>query len=334
MNIYEMVEYCNSLDYNELEEYVGKFGISSTLLAKSHNVHSGDVVATYELDYPRFIHSEVLAHAGLPKNAQSSRAVPTDRVIALNDNPVYPVIWGSNQPGMASHSVLSDDDAIECKEVWDSIFEAVQRGTAKLKEKKLHKQWTNRPLEPFSNIKTVLSGSHDMLQHFFWLRVDPDAAQPEIILLALLMKRQYEETPAQQLFPGEWHLPYIETKLNSETETLEYLVDGEKLDLETAKKVSASCCAQASYRRLDTSVEKALDIFSKLFDGPKPHASPVHHQCTPISPTRFTTLRDNGLNIPGYPETWEAGITHMNRDRSLSSGHFRGFIQYRQVLGV
>lgn len=332
MNIYEMVDHCNSLDYNSLVEYVGSFGIYSKLLIKSKAHYTGDIVATFELDYPRCIHAEVLAHGGLARNAQSSRAVPSNRVLELNDTPFYPVIWGSNQPGMASHTVLSDEDSIVAKEAWDGIFEAVSEGTKKLKEVKLHKQWTNRPLEPFSNIKVVLSGSAAMLENFFWLRVDPDAAQPEIILLALLMKRQYDGFEAMELFPGEWHLPYIDYSCD-DVGDLTYSVQGEVVDLETAKKVSAGCCAAVSYRN-NPSVEKCLEIWEKLFNGPKPHASPVHHQCTPMELIKFTTLRDNGTNIPEYPETWEKGITHMNQDRSLSSGHFRGFIQFRQILGL
>lgn len=328
MNIYELVAHCNTLNLEQLTAFVNSYGIYSNLILKSISAESNDVVATYELDYPRFIHAEVMAHGGLPKNAQSSRAVPTDRVLDLNAEPVYPVIWGSNQPGMASYGVLSDDDSIECKEIWESIFDAVAAGTDKLKSKKLHKQWTNRPLEPFSNIKVVLSGSGSMLKHFFWLRIDPDAAQPEIILLALLMQRQYDTHVSQILFPGEWHLPYVDTRIADGV--VHYYIDGVEVDLETAQKVSASCCAQASYRRLDTSVQKALDIYEKLFNGPKPHASPVHHQCTPIANTRF----GERINVPGEPSTWQEGITHMNRDGSLASGHFRGFIQLRQVMGV
>lgn len=331
MNIYELVAHCNTLDLAQLTEFVGSYRIYSKLILKSINADTNDIVATYELDYPRFIHAEVLAHAGLPKNAQSSRAVPTDRVLDLNAEPVYPVIWGSNQPGMASHGVLSDEDSIECKEIWESIFDAVAAGTDKLKSKKLHKQWTNRPLEPFSNIKVVLSGSNVMLKNFFWLRIDPDAAQPEIILLALLMQRQYNTHISQILFPGEWHLPYIDTRIEGDCRgRAHYYIDNEEVDLETAKKVSASCCAQASYRRLDTSIEKAVGIYDKLFNGPKPHASPVHHQCTPIAESSVL----NGVNVPGEPSTWQEGITHMNRDGSLASGHFRGFIQLRQVMGV
>src|SRR5690606_2757348 len=71
---------------------------------------------------------------------------------------------------------------------------------------------------------------------------------------------------------GDWHLPYI----NSE--------DHANLTLEQKIKVSISCCAQVSYRRLDDSLEKALDIYKKLnlpvegqYPENPPHFSPAEH---------------------------------------------------------
>ena len=92
------------------------------------------------------------------------------------------------------------------------------------------------------------------------------------------------------------------------------------VDLETAKKVSASCCAQVSYRRLDTSIEKALEIYEKLFSGPKPHLSPVEHQATPTS--RNFYLEDE----------WPEGVTHIDRNGGAWSGNFKGWTQLRQVI--
>ncbi|MNN67170.1 hypothetical protein D3C81_1827900 [compost metagenome] len=41
---------------------------------------------------------------------------------------------------------------------------------------------------------------------------------------------------------------------------------------------------------------------------------------------------DYEVNYPGKPNTWEEGITHMDRDGTLCSGNLKGFIQHRQLV--
>ena len=86
--------------------------------------------------------------------------------------------------------------------------------------------------------------------------------------------------------PLGWHLPYIDD--NSIYEIQTYVEKINKLAkepvtdiIEIAKAVSASCCAQVSYRTLDTSIEKAMSIFNKLVGGNPIHASPFEHQAIP-----------------------------------------------------
>jgi len=38
------------------------------------------------------------------------------------------------------------------------------------------------------------------------------------------------------------------------------------------------------------------------------------------------------VNIPWFPDTWEGGITHMDREFNLWSGNLKGFIQYRKLI--
>ena len=98
------------------------------------------------------------------------------------------------------------------------------------------------------------------------------------------------------------------------------------VDLETAKMISVSCCAQVSYRKLDDSIEKARKIFDMLNIGSnvKPaHASPLEHQGTPMNVFE---------SMPFFPSTWEEGITHVRRDGSLWSGNLRGWVQLRQLI--
>jgi hypothetical protein len=104
-----------------------------------------------------------------------------------------------------------------------------------------------------------------------------------------------------------------------------YFTEAEKeLTLENAQMISASCCAQVSYRNLDDTLEKAKMIFGKLIESVPGHFSPVEHQATPME------YRDT--DFVGNPLSWERGVSHMDRSGQLWSGNFRGWIQYRKTI--
>jgi thymidylate synthase ThyX len=145
----------------------------------------------------------------------------------------------------------------------------------------LHKQVANRIPEVFSMMKTVLTGTE--FNNLYWLRLHEDA-QPEFQELVKVMELAHKNSVPTVLKVGEWHLPYVH--IDNQGEYPLYLVGQELVDLETAKQVSSSCCAQVSYRRLDDSIDKAKDIYQRLISAVRVHASPFEHQATPIPTDR------------------------------------------------
>lgn len=290
--------------------------IEAKIIADSINYHTKDRMTTFELNYPRFIHAEVMTHKMLAKNAQSSRAVPVASTLEVNKEWVKPIVWGKNKAGMSSADVLKDHDLYAAQLIWDSAAERAFDYSKRLSEIGLHKQWANRITEPFSNIKVIMSGTE--YANFFWLRRDPDCAQPEIVELANQMHAAYEASKPEKLLAGEWHMPYIKTELDVYGERIFFDSNGDKLSIDDALQISASCCAQVSYRRLDDTKEKALEIYNKLFSGPKPHYSPTEHQGRVMRPVQ--------------PAGWEDGVSHMDRNGYFWSGNLKGFIQYRKLL--
>lgn len=308
-----------------MSSVIGKNGIKVNVIADSIAVN-GKRMTTFELVYHRYIHSEFMTHRDLSKNASSSRAVPLKTAAQhVADNPAIPVHWGKNQPGMQSKEQLSGIELSAAQEIWQKGIENAIDMVGQLQEIESHKQWAARPLEPFQMIKTVVSGTNwDNIQ---WLR-DDEEAQPEFEELARCIQIAFDTNIPVKLYHGEWHLPYVDTyRDHMMDDTLHYLdASGMPLSLEDAKKISASCCAQVSYRRLNDSKEKALEIYDKLFSGRKPHLSPTEHISTPIDLSMYD------VNIPFNPKTWESGITHVRKDGTLCSGNLAGWIQYRQTL--
>lgn len=306
--------------------------ITATIIADS--ISSGrDRITTYELEYPRFIHAEFMTHRLFSRNAASSRAIPVKRSIELiKADTARPSHWGKNQPGMSAKEECDklikihwgddfDTNDYPREEWWDRARDAAIYHAQEFDKAGYHKQIVNRGLEPYSHIKVVCTATE--YDNFFWLRRHPDA-QPEIHELADRMWEARQVSTPKTLHPGEWHVPYFRDgywapsiSANAYTNYAPEDIEQTGYSLQDALAVSASCCAQVSYRKLDNSPEKAADIFKRLVESTPVHASPFEHQATPM---------DESASL----ET--DGVTHWSKDDHLWSGNFKWWIQHRQLI--
>jgi len=315
--------------------------IEAKIIAHSRSSIDGSEIVTFELTYPRFIHSELLTHRVFSRNAASSRAIPVDRVIEqVEAAPASPEAWGINQPGMQAEKELKEKYKIAtAKYVWLEAAKRAAHSAKELKELGLHKQIVNRVLEPFVHMRTVITTTE--LDNFFWLRCHKDA-QPEFRLLAEAMSEQLDASKPTVLSIGHWHVPYYEGNYGNgiwkPSGYGKFLADGNAIEtdhkrgytLQEALKISASCCAQVSYRKNDKSVEKADKIYDKLISSDRLHASPFEHQATPMRPN----AGHGDVNDSGDVDTWEPGITHVNKEGEFWSGNFKGWRQHRQLISI
>lgn len=267
-------------------------------------------ITTYELEYPRFIHSELMTHRVFSRNAASSRAIPISKIIEqVFGNPAMPVYWGKNQAGMQAKEELQGADKNLAVSLWKIAGEQAAKTAAAMSDLGVHKQIANRIMEPFVNIKVVVTATE--FENFFWLRCHPDA-QPEIQKLADLMYEARKDTVPVQLKAGDWHVPYYANGV---------WFDGYEDNLQDALAVSASCCAQVSYRKLDDSLEKAREIYKRLVEMKPVHASPFEHQATPLAKPKDICC-----------QVWERGVTHSDRNHWFWSGNLKGWVQHRQLI--
>ena len=285
---------------------------------------AGHRLTTFEIEYPRFILAELNTHRMLSKNSASSRAIPIAAMHSyIKANPAEPTHWGKNQPGMQAHEEVGGSDRSWAQYLWHKAKDAALQHAQELADTGVHKQIANRVTEPWMTMKTVISGTE--WANFYYLRDHPDA-QPEIAELAHKMYLAHKASTPQELKHGEWHLPYVETRRGVNGE-LQYIspVSNHPYTLEDAKMVSASCCAQVSYRRQDDSISKAYKIYDQLINSKPAHASPVEHQATPM-PHRF------GIGEETRHPFWPPGVTHQDRAGNYWSGNLQGWIQHRKLI--
>lgn len=247
---------------------------------------SGRRITTFELEYPRFIHAELMTHRVFSRNAASSRAIPIEKMIALVEASPATPIWTMNKAGMQGDYVTDHNIFEMADSTWIAARNATIECVKALSAMGIHKQNANRLLEPFQHIKVVLTAT--CFENFFALRCHPDA-QPEIQMLANYMREALRASEPMLLKVDEWHVPYVDRRRTSSGQ-IEYSVEGQPICAGDALKISASCCAQVSYRVLDGSLAKAIAIYDRLVDSKPVHASPFEHQAKPsvsvVDPTR------------------------------------------------
>lgn len=300
-------------------------------------------ITTLEVEYPRFIHGEVMTHRSLSKNSSSSRAIPIQKMLyQIENNMAIPVYWGKNKSGMQAVEEVSHFDEAKAVLNWERSYNYIKDRVLDMVDIGLHKQVPNRLSEPFQMMKVVITGTD--WDNFFNLRIHKDA-QPEICMLAYKIYEATEESKPNLLKDGEWHLPYVNVVQNDHETYYNIFVYDEDVDhtlehiltLEDAIKISASCCAQVSYRNTDMSLEKADKIFNMLIKADVLHASCFEHLATPIT-EKFEYFDKSDLdtgyevNFPLHPDSWEKGVTHVNYSGVLCSGNLTGWISYRQKL--
>lgn len=264
-----------------------------------HSTYDGadvnDELITLEVEFHRWILAEINTHRVLSRNYQSSRAVPTEKLLEqVRQSPAVPVSWGKNQRGMVAEVELDSEDQEFAERDWRQAARYAVAQAEMLLAKGVHKQIVNRLLEPFMWTRGVITATRGAWESVFVLRCHSDA-QPEFQALAYKMREAIESSTPNVLKVGEWHLPYVYSTVSwndalqkSERFYFETEKDtgyGFHTSIENAIKISTSCCAQVSYRQLDDSLEKALKIYEMLnlpeggkFKESPAHMSPCEHQ--------------------------------------------------------
>lgn len=300
---------------------------------------TGARIDTLICEYPLAIHAQLLTHGALSKNSSSSRAIPIGSAISqIRKQPARP-IFTAKKKGMQGDRITDRSHLSHIQLVHDLAMEQAFTTANWMDTNGVHKQNAGRYLHAFQNIRIVLTATE--WENWDWLRID-SAAQPEIQELAIAIKAARDNAEPLKLNAGEYHVPFVDRCRNvagqleyfssskvMETKIIE-VTQFDKISLKEAIDISMSCCAQTSYRKLDTSMGKAEDIIPKLFGGEKIHSSPAEHQATPID-----EIYHGAPPVAGLQEimaSLPAGINAIGVDLQFRSGNFVNWIQQRQLI--
>lgn len=277
----------------------------------------GERLTTLEVVFPRSILAEANTHRMLSRNSASSRAVPIEKMIRMmQEHPYVPTHWGKNQKGMQADEELQDIEKKAARAAWyGALYQAI--GHAKeLMEIGVHKQVTNRLLEPFMWHTVIVSATEwDNWDH---LRMHRDAS-PEIKRAAELMYEARANSRPVELKSNQWHLPFWGTDADIE----------EGRSLRDMIKISVARCARVSYLTHHGVRDPQADV--DMCDNKlSMHMSPFEHVARPMSQHERGLFRRNELywheDEDGLGEWKPTGrVTHF-------LGNFDGFVQYRKMI--
>lgn len=277
--------------------------IDSKLILASKNAVTGVTLYTFILNYPRMILPEVNTHRALSRNTASSRAIPAKKQRQkVLDTPFVPVNIGKNQRGMQAGDELEGWRRWAAIKTWEwSRYPAVFASWA-LENLGAHKQIVNRIVEPWTYTQQIVTATD--LRNVFKLRKHPDA-EPHFQIVAKQMYDQVEWVEnwfdilgwggtslmerrlhinnstgvgtMQKLFPGEWHLPFVDDAELQGNET------------GTLKDISSARCGRVSYLLPETQTRsnmvRDLELCTRLTGGG--HWSPFEHVATPTETTDY-----------------------------------------------
>jgi hypothetical protein len=315
------------------------------ILADSIN-DLGDRLTTWLATYPRMIHSEMLTHKMLSRSSASSRAIPVGKMLSnIETDPVVPIWWGANEPGMQAFGEVEDKAGAEAwwREGVATNIAHARRGV----ELGLHKQIVNRVPEAAMWITVIYSAT--TVSNLYGLRIH-SAAEPHCRKIVTMMKEAQDASTPKKLREGEWHMPLIfdedwkiaeSMPLPSIVHATEYLV-----------KVSVGRVARVSYLTHEGKRDLIEDIklHDKLIVQEPLHASPGEHVAQAMAYPKwfkkgfpdYAKLSSKELNevrmalreaqrhsiqdeIPVGDMAVEAALAQ------IQSGNFRGWRQYRKL---
>jgi len=279
-------------------------------------------LTTFEVTFPRIILSEFNTHRQFSRNSASSRAIPVEKMIKrVMEDPYVPSSWGKNQKGMSADENIYGLGAENALSAWYNARDSAIRYARKLLEIGVHKQLTNRLLEPFM-WHTVICTSTEWV-NFFHLRNNAQA-HPDIQTIAKMMQVLYESPlELRKLNYGEWHLPLVQR-----TEDMHALFDAGLAQVDNADslidellvKISVARCARVSYLTHDgkRDIQADLNLYDKLLTSG--HLSPFEHVARPVKVFAGPDVNDDAYRVvfDGAHNPW--------------CGNFRGWVQYRKLI--
>lgn len=271
-------------------------------------------LTTMEITFPRIVLAEFNTHRTFSRNSASSRAIPVEKMLQrVQDNPFVPIYWGKNQKGMQAEQELTEGEQALARGRWLKARDSAVSEARELLDLGVHKQITNRLVEPFLWHTVIVSSTE--WDNWDGLRRGKEA-QPEIKVIADMMHEARSTSEPVRMNYGDWHLPLVD-------DGFELLVGG--MSIADVVKVCVGRCARVSYLTHDGKRDPRADIDLAMRLLGNGHMSPFEHAAKPM------TQDDAEKQLLSY-----SGVVSVDKldvdPTQVFCGNFRGWMSYRKMI--
>lgn len=287
---------------------------------------AGHRLTTFECTFPRIILAEVNTHRQFSRNSASSRAIPVEKMVArVLEDPYVPTHWGKNQRGMRADEDVDEVSQSLANNHWLLARDSAVAYTKSLLQDGIHKQITNRLLEPFMWHTALVTATE--WSNFFHLRDNKDA-HPDFRDLAHAMRELYEKGEPEEIDYGEWHLPLIGPE-DYDSAFEQNLQGGDSNELQNLMaKVSVGRCARVSLDKHNDGepIEKTIARCETMLSAG--HMSPFEHVARAMTEHELRLFEQRKFEWRSEAKDWwwdGESYTHF-------LGNFNGWISYRKLI--
>lgn len=270
-------------------------------------------LTTMELTFPRMVLAEFNTHRMFSRNSASSRAIPVEKMLArVKSDPFIPIHWGKNQKGMQAEQELSEAERTAAVAGWLYARDRAVEHAEGMLQLGVHKQITNRLLEPFLWHTVVVTATE--WDNWDGLRISKDA-QPEIKRVAEMALAARERSWPERLGHGAWHLPLVPD--------VDILLDS--VTMLDVVKVCVGRCARVSYLTHDGKRDPSADV--ELCDRllSNGHMSPFEHAARPMTQEDADGIVSKNLRA-------NVMLPYLAEPTKTFCGNFRGWKSYRKMI--
>jgi len=271
-------------------------------------------LTTMEVTFPRIVLAEFNTHRVFSRNSASSRAIPVEKMLArVEDDPFIPIYWGKNQKGMQAERELNEGEKLLALCEWIEARDLAVENVKRLLDIGVHKQITNRLLEPFLWHTVIVTATE--WDNFWALRCNKDA-QPEIKRIADMMRELYVNSKPSPAGDCDWHLPLVDDF---------YTLKMAGFTMAEIVKICVGRCTRVSYLTHDGTRDPKADIelCQRLLKSG--HMSPFEHAARPMT-------REDASELAYKPLTGCAAIPLAASPKTSFCGNFRGWVQARKEI--
>lgn len=274
-----------------------KISVNPILDSRVNNVR----ITTFEVVVPLMAWVQILTHRKFSRNAQSSRALPTKKL--LESANFIPEAWPLNDKGMSPLEFVSEENANKAIEVWSDLNLQALKAASRLNELGIHKEIANRVLSPFIYMKGLITSTE--WNNFINLRTH-NSTQAETRKVAFAIRDYFQSHPINDVPARQYHVPFIEQGEQFKTQT-DFMI------------VSAARCARVSYLSHDGKRDMIKDIQLGLDLLKDQHMSPFEHVA--IDNT-YAQLIQHHRTVDVMPKI------------QAIQGNFDGVIQFRKLVEI